>query len=130
MNLVDRGFATSHRATLKVAGVDVRYKRGDTYTDADLSAIPAQANAETQGFDGTKFNIRQSDFIIDADDLLFSSVVSEPVDGDIVEQTIGSTVYTFKVLPLFGSGPSWIYHDQARTKIRLHAQLVNETAVA
>ncbi len=125
MNPIQQAAAAAHQAVARVAGVRVRYRRGDTYTDADPPAVPARSTFESQDRDGLITQAHVRDYLLLADDLTIDGVVIEPEDGDLIEETIGETTHEFMVLGPGGQAAAWIYRDPSRSQLRVHTKLVD-----
>jgi len=63
------------------------------------------------------------DRIVEADDLVFGGQKSEPVEGDLIEHLMGSTKYTYEVMPL-GTGSHYRPVGPYGTAWRIHSKLV------
>lgn len=113
-NLLDKAVAGVFKQTRRVSGVAVTYTRGAA--TLALTAIPARGEHTLNvGEVSTIFQTR--DYLILAEELIFSGVATLPARGD----TITEGGVTRDVLSISGS-PGWEYTDQTRQLIRVHTK--------
>ncbi|MEM8738650.1 MAG: hypothetical protein AAGG38_09260 [Planctomycetota bacterium] len=129
MNPVAQAIAAAHQATHRVAGVTVRYRRGDVYTDLDVAAVPSANRFEESDHAGLKTLLHVRDYLILAANVVFENQKTEPEAGDVIEEVIGDQVYHFEVMSPGGAASAWNYRDTARSQIRLHTKLVATEAL-
>ena len=106
------------------ASVAVSYRRPSTGESVAVSATPARTVLEegnTEGIVFTKTEIR--DWLIDVADLVLGGEAATPANGDVVDETSGSTTYSYEVLPL-GAEPCYSFADAYRVKYRVHSKQV------
>jgi len=108
-------------ALLSASGVPVTYTRGDD--SVALTAGVGRSEYENADLQGIVAVGATRDYLIRAADLRLGGVVVEPERGDAIAETIGSTVYTWEVMPL-GAEPPFRPCDPGRTLLRIHTQLV------
>ena len=71
--------------------------------DGDAIQVSAQktsVNTEVDRGDGVVLEAQRMDWIVAADDLVFDGVKIRPAEGDQIEHYIGTTLYTYEVIPL------------------------------
>ena len=113
---------TGHAERLiSAAGVSVTLKRGVASTAA-VDAVPGETRRDTESYDGIPLTLRTRDFLIQAADYIISAVAVEPAAGDVIEEVVGSTTYSYELIPRFGEA-AWRWSDPRHTAYRLHTVL-------
>jgi hypothetical protein len=111
----------AQRTIASVAGVTVKYSRGSAF--AVLTAVPAVSNFNADG-DQIITEYRSRDFIVASDSLFISGLPITPKKGDIIEETVGTSVHRYQVSrPDGGNDQPWRYTDTGRSFIRVHTIL-------
>jgi hypothetical protein len=122
MNPVAAAIAAAAQATRQVAGETVRYRRGETYTDADPVAVFSHSGYDHVDHDGRTTRELVDDVLLAAEALSIAGQVLEPEVGDVVERTLGDRVLHHEVLPPAGGASAWSYRDPSRLQLRLHTK--------
>ena len=129
MNPVAAAIAAAQAATLAVAGVSVRYRRGNTFTDADPQAVFSRTSLDRVGHDGLTTQEHVEDVLLSASAIVFAGIVSDPDEGDVVERTLGEWIEHHQVLPPSNGGAAWSFRDANHSQVRLHTKLIAREAV-
>lgn len=64
----------------------------------------------------------ERDFLFAAADLVLDGEVTEPRDGDLIDEADGNVTRRYKLLPPGQAEPAWRYTDQTRLMIRAHTK--------
>lgn len=117
-------YAVAFKTAQAVAGVSVVYKRdSDTVT---ITALVGDTRMELSAdYGSTTVTSRVRDYIVNAADLVLSSVTVEPQAGDQVRETRGSTTYVFEVMSA-GADEPFRPSDRHGNTWRIHTKLVDE----
>ena len=102
----------------------VTYKRG-AFT-VDLSATIGQTVFEYPDEYGVIQRVEARDFLIDTADLILDSALVTPEQDDLILDTQGAVVTTYRVMAL-GTEPPWRYSDPHRKALRVHTKLTDTT---
>lgn len=104
----------------------VTYRRGST--TAALTATVGQTMFRIGTDYGADMIVRMRDYVISAA-ALTAAGFGEPEDGDEIDETVGSTVYTFEAMGPGNGEPSWRWSDPDRQQVRVHTKQTAEAAV-
>jgi len=112
-------------ATLKAAaGVAVTYRRGaDTVA---VTAIKTAIDRELVAGDGGVIEARRIDWIVQADELTLAGAVTEPAEGDLIDEVIGEKTYQYEVMPA-GTESHYRPINPSATAWRVHSKLIQVT---
>lgn len=105
------------------ASGQVLYKRGI----ASVSVASHKGRTELQ-IDGqiVRLSSEWRDWFIDADELVLPAVGQTlPAEGDRIEETDGSTVYVYEVMPPVPEEPCYEWTSSARRRLRIHTKEVD-----
>lgn len=107
----------------KAHGDTLTYRRGNTTTT--VQAWPGALDDVAARPRGTTSQLtRRESWLIPAASLAFDDVVSEPAEGDELDQTLADgTVLTWRVKQR-GDLPAWRYADRTRVLLRVFVVLV------
>jgi hypothetical protein len=104
-----------------VAGSSVTYRRG--VNTVSLTAVKSVVRVVLDGDDGTSVEADRVDWLIAAADLVLAGSQTEPVEGDQVDETVGSSTYTYELMPL-GTDACFRRMDPQGQGLRAHSKLV------
>ena len=99
----------------------VSYQRG-----ADTAQVLASIGRTTFEIDdgyGLVQKFESRDFLILASDLVLEGSSTLPQRGDRIQETEGSTTFTYEVLAP-GKEPAWRYSDPYRKTLRIHTKQI------
>ena len=105
------------------AAVTVIYRRGAF--SVSLLATRGATRIESQGND-IVLHSEQSDWIVDAADLVLDSVAAEPQRNDTIEQVIDGVTRVYQVVPL-GPENCWRWHDRLQAEYRIHTRFKDQS---
>jgi len=105
------------------AAVTVTYRRGDH--SVSLLATRGETKIESQAND-IILHSEQSDWIIDAADLVLNEIQVAPQRNDTIEQEIEGVTRVYQVIPL-GSENCWRWHDRLQTEYRIHTRFKDQS---
>jgi len=115
--------AAGMAATLQAAaGITVTYRRGEA--SAEVTAVPSDREIEVIGADGLPEIAHLRDWIITAAAL---AAFGDPAAGDQIDETRGTTLYTWDVMPPTPGEPAFSPCDTARQSLRIHTKATAET---
>ncbi len=121
MGNYDNLFAEAQRTIATVAGVTVNYARGNV--SVDVTAVPARSSFDAEG-EQIKAEVKSTDFLIAAEDLVLNDIVITPKKDDVITQSSGGKVFTYVVKHPNGINEKpWRYTDTGRSTIRVHTFL-------
>ena len=122
----NQAVANSLTALQGAAGVTVTYRRDDAAIP-ELVAIPGSTKFKLTDEHGGVITVESKDFLIAAVELVINGQMIDPQRGDTVEEVIGPTRYTYRVMRPDGGDDVWRI-DHARQRIRIHTKLISEDA--
>jgi len=102
------------------SGIAIRYRRGPL-AEA-ITATVGQTVYELESDIGLR-RVVSADFLIPATD--FPASLTEPQDGDVIEQAEGGQVYRYSVASPDG-GPCWRYSDTFHATMRIHTTRIGQ----
>lgn len=102
----------------------VTYRRGSD--SVSVSATKGRTQFELENDDGRVTHWEARDWLIDPAALTFGAGTIEPAAGDQIEETAGSTTYTYEITGPPGADV-WRWTGPHRQQRRIHSQLVDET---
>jgi len=120
MSQLDDASAWLTSTLLEHVGTDVVYKRGAD--SVELTGTKGQTVFEIEDSTGIVQRLQGWDWLFDPADVVLSGAAVTPAPGDKIEQTIGSTTYTYQVLDL-GRQQCWRL-DPDRRSLRVHTKLI------
>ncbi|MFQ5733006.1 MAG: hypothetical protein ACE5KM_13780 [Planctomycetaceae bacterium] len=103
------------------AGQSVTYHRGGD--QVSVTATVGQQRRDINSDFDQRLEAKRKDFVIDAADLIFSSVVITPARGDRIKQVDGSTTYVYEVRS-DGDDPAWRWSDRYFKRRRIHTLFI------
>jgi len=109
----------------EVAGVQIKYARGSNFVY--LTAIPGRSNLSVQNDDQTSTWFRTRDYIVEVCDLVLNEVPVLPQRGDVITETVGNKLMTFKVGRPDGGDQHYQFSDTGRRRIRIHTTQTGTT---
>ena len=128
-NLLADGFAWLEGQRHSHVSSPVVYRRGAS--SVALNATAGKRMYEVDDGAGGSIAFESRDYLIRAEDLILSSVLTLPAMGDTIEETAGATTFTYQVLSPgvvpgsnSASEPHWRYSDDGRLTLRIHTKLV------
>jgi hypothetical protein len=107
---------------LALAGTVVTYRRGPQWSAVRM--VPGGSEHDAAADDGTITRVKRKDWICRASDLVIGGVPILPERGDRIEETAGTRVYTYEVLPPSEGQEVYESPDPERKRYRIHTQLV------
>lgn len=124
-NPMFRAFDAAAQATKKLAGLTVTYTRGAA--TVDIVARVGMSKTEIADQDGTSFEIKVRDWIVDAADLVLDAETVTPRRGDTITETVAGMVRVYEVLPVAGE-ETHRYSDATGKRWRIHTKLKSSEA--
>jgi len=103
------------------AATAITYRRGHDAIQIDAQKL--SVNMELDRGDGVVVEAQRMDWIVAVQDLVFGGQKSEPVEGDQIEHWMGSTKYTYEVMPL-GTASHYRPVGPYGTAWRIYSKLV------
>ncbi|HID74472.1 MAG TPA: hypothetical protein EYP56_00570 [Planctomycetaceae bacterium] len=88
-----------------------------------MDAQKVNVNVELDRGDGVTIQAQRMDWIVAVEDLVFGGQKTEPAEGDRIEHWVGSTKYTYEVMPL-GTESHYRPVGPYGTAWRIHTRLV------
>ncbi len=104
------------------ASQSVTYKRDSAETE--LQATIGRSTYQQDDGEGIITRSQVRDFLIDASDLVSSSIGSLPRRGDRIHQSDGENTIVYEVMSL-GGEPPWRFSDPFRLKLRIHTKQID-----
>ena|SRR5688572_16406788 len=121
--IASRMIAAAAKAHQRVAGVDIRYVRGDQ--EIPLKAVPGTTRYELTDSDGRIISAQTRDYLIIADELLLDGAPVEPQREDKIIQSQADGEHTYKLLELPAS-KCWRWSDEQHVRYRVHTTEVTK----
>lgn len=101
----------------------VVYRRGASVVTGGIAATIGETRYELSNEAGGAIALDSCDFIVQAADLVISSVQTEPRKGDQIDRTVGGQTLTYEVMTL-DNDQHFAYCDRGKTRIRVRAKKV------
>ena len=99
----------------------VEYVRGSR--SAEVAATIGKTTFELDDGYGVLVRRESRDFLVLAADMVLGDVVTLPERGDRIQETQGSTTFTYEVTAP-GKEPCWRYSDPYRKTLRIHTKQI------
>ena len=104
------------------AASHVIYRRGAHSLEIEPQKFSVMVDQDRG--DGVTVEVQRMDWIVAVEDLIFGGQRTEPAEGDQIEHWIGSTKYTYEVMPL-GTDSHFRPVGPYSTAWRIHSKLVS-----
>lgn len=113
--------AMANRTARQVAGVTIAYLRGGESIELTARVGRSFHTQTDQGGFVTRIEVR--DYLLAASELVIGGSQVEPAAGDLIQEAVGDTTFTYELLPI-DNEREWRYSDTTRTELRIHTKRV------
>lgn len=122
-DLLSTGAAWLSKVRKDHASRTVTYKRGAD--EVELEATKGASPHSSKDQYGFAYRVKSVDWLLTAADLILDGSETTPQRGDIIEEVIDGTTFTYEVMP-FGEDPEWRWSDvPAHTTMRVHTKEIS-----